>query len=169
MRSLPSVPLWGFLPNARSIDVVIGEIRRACGQTSLTEQFRTQDPVLGHYLIPDEPELLVILRAQGDRCCYRDGDIFSGSFSGMSQWERHEQGDEIVYILDGATTLTIMMDEDPQSFAMTAGILIVVTQGHWHQFHSPDGVTVMTITLQPTEHIHADDPRSIALSARCAS
>lgn len=100
---------------------------------------------------------------------YRDGGIFSGSFSGMSQWERHEQGDEIVHILDGATTLTIMTDEGPQSFTMTAGMLIVIPQGHWHQFHSPDGVTVMTITPQPTEHIHADDPRSIALSARCAS
>src|SRR4030095_16267383 len=51
---------------------------------------------------------------------YRDGGIFSGSFSGISQWERHEQGDEIVHILDGATTLTIMTDEGPQSFEMTA-------------------------------------------------
>jgi mannose-6-phosphate isomerase-like protein (cupin superfamily) len=51
---------------------------------------------------------------------------------------------------------------------MTAGMMIVVPQGHWHQFHSPDGVTVMTVTPQPTEHIHADDPRSIELSARCA-
>jgi mannose-6-phosphate isomerase-like protein (cupin superfamily) len=51
---------------------------------------------------------------------------------------------------------------------MTAGMMIVVPQGHWHQFQSPDGVTVMTVTPQPTEHIHADDPRSIELSARCS-
>jgi hypothetical protein len=84
-----------------------GEIRRARGQISLTEQFRTQakleeqwtvcglaqelgvhrnwlytrirngtlpatrHAVIGHYLIPDAPELLAQLRAQRNRCCYR--------------------------------------------------------------------------------------------------
>ena len=55
---------------------------------------------------------------------YRDGGIFSGSFSGISEWERHEKGDEIVHILDGATRLTIMTDEGPESFEMTAGMMI---------------------------------------------
>ena len=85
---------------------LVGEIRRARGQISLTEQFRTQakvegqwtvfglsqelgvhrnwlytrirkgtllatrHAVIGHYLVPDEPELLATLRAQRDRCCY---------------------------------------------------------------------------------------------------
>ncbi len=97
---------------------------------------------------------------------YRDGGIFSGSFWGESQWERHQKGDEIVHILDGATTLTIMTDDVPQSFEMTAGMMIVIPQGHWHLFRAPDGVTLMTITPQPTEHLHADDPRSRELSAR---
>jgi len=97
---------------------------------------------------------------------YRDGGIFTGGFSGISQWERHEQGDEIVHVLDGATKLTIITDDGPQAFEMKAGMLVVVPQGCWHRFHSPDGVTIMTVTPQPTEHIHADDPRSIELSAR---
>lgn len=86
---------------------LVGEIRRARGQISLTEQFKTQPkidgcwtvfglaqelavhrnwlytrirqgtlpakrhPVVGHYLIPDEPQMLATLRAQRDRCCYR--------------------------------------------------------------------------------------------------
>ena len=85
----------------------MGEVRRARGQISLTEQFRTQaqlegqwtvfglaqalavhrnwlytrirngslpatrHPVLGHYLIPDTPEIMTMLRAQRSRCCYR--------------------------------------------------------------------------------------------------
>jgi DNA invertase Pin-like site-specific DNA recombinase len=85
---------------------VVGTIRRARGQISLTEQFRTQakidgqwtvfglaqalgvhrnwlyarirkgtlpatrHAVIGHYLIPDEPELLASLSAQRARCCY---------------------------------------------------------------------------------------------------
>ena len=97
---------------------------------------------------------------------YRDGGIFSGSIWGESQWERHQKGDEIVHVLDGATTVTIMMDDGPQSFEMTAGMMIVIPQEHWHLFQAPDGVTLMTITPQPTEHIHADDPRSRELSAR---
>lgn len=99
---------------------------------------------------------------------YRDGGIFGGSFSGESPWERHLQGDEIVHILDGAATLTLLADErsDPRSFEMTAGMMVVVPQGYWHCFHAPVGVTVLTVTPQPTEHLPADDPRSIALSAR---
>jgi DNA invertase Pin-like site-specific DNA recombinase len=86
---------------------LVGEVRRARGQISLTEQFRTQaklegqwtvfglaqelavhrnwlytrirngtlpatrHPVLGHYLIPDTPEIMTSLRAQRERCCYR--------------------------------------------------------------------------------------------------
>jgi hypothetical protein len=86
---------------------LVGEIRRARGQISLTEQFKTQakidghwtvfglaqelavhrtwlytrirqgtlpakrHPVVGHYLIPTEPEVLATLRAQREHCCYR--------------------------------------------------------------------------------------------------
>lgn len=85
----------------------VAELRRAHGQISLTEQFKTQakidgqwtifglaqalevhrnwlytrihngslaatrHPVMGHYLIPDDPDLLAKLRAQRARCCYR--------------------------------------------------------------------------------------------------
>ena len=93
---------------------------------------------------------------------FRDGSVFAGSFSGESPWERHRKGDELVHILDGAATLTIMTDSGPQSFAMTAGMLIVVPQGHWHRFHAPDGVTVLTATPQPTDHTAAADPRTVA-------
>jgi mannose-6-phosphate isomerase-like protein (cupin superfamily) len=93
---------------------------------------------------------------------YRDGSIFAGSFSGDSPWERHPHGDELVHILDGATTLTIMTDDGPRSFEMQKGMLIVVPQGHWHRFHAPEQVTVLTATPQPTDHTVAVDPRIIA-------
>ena len=102
---------------------------------------------------------------------YRDGGVFGGSFSGESQWERHQKGDEIVYILDGATTLTLVEDDNAalQSLEMKTGMMVVIPQGCWHLFQSPDGVTIMTITPQPTEHITADDPRSIELFGRLAA
>lgn len=91
---------------------------------------------------------------------FRDGAVFAGSFSGESDWERHRNGDELVHILDGATTLTIIIDDEPQVFEMTGGMLVVVPQGCWHRFQAPDGVTVLTMTPQPTDHTTEDDPRT---------
>ena len=51
---------------------------------------------------------------------YRDGAVFTGKFAGESAWERHPNGDEIVQIVDGATTLHVMTADGPQSFALKA-------------------------------------------------
>ena len=90
---------------------------------------------------------------------FRDGSIFAGRFSGDTPWERHRKGDELVHVLDGAATLTIMTDEGPRVFELRAGMLIVVPQGHWHRFEAPGGVTVLSATPQPTDHTDAADPR----------
>ncbi|HEX5529876.1 MAG TPA: cupin domain-containing protein [Methylomirabilota bacterium] len=92
---------------------------------------------------------------------FRDGSVFAGRFSGETAWERHAKGDELVQILDGAATLTVMTGDGPRSFALSAGMLIVVPQGHWHRFEAPDGVTVLSATPQPTEHTVAPDPPAI--------
>jgi len=91
---------------------------------------------------------------------FRGGGIFAGSFSGESPWERHANGDELVHILDGAAILTIIIDDEERVFEMTGGMLVVVPQGCWHRFYSSDGVTVLTMTPQPTEHTTKEDPRS---------
>lgn len=90
---------------------------------------------------------------------YRDGGVFAGSFQGTSPWERHPNGDELVHVLAGATTLTVVTDDGPRILDMRAGMLTVVPQGCWHRFESPDGVTVLTMTPQPTDHTTAEDPR----------
>jgi mannose-6-phosphate isomerase-like protein (cupin superfamily) len=92
---------------------------------------------------------------------FRDGAIFAGSFSGETPWERHRKGDELVQILDGAASLTIMTEAGPQSFSLTAGMLIVVPRGCWHRFHAPQAVTLLSATPQPTDHSPAEDPRAI--------
>ena len=90
---------------------------------------------------------------------FRDGGVFAGSFDGESPWERHTKGDELVHILKGRTRLTLLTDDGPQVLEMSAGMLTVVPQNTWHRFHAPDGVTVLTVTPQPTDHSTADDPR----------
>lgn len=91
---------------------------------------------------------------------FRDGGIFVGRFSGHTAWERHRLGDELVHVLDGAATLTIMTDDGPQSVRLAAGMLVVVPEGRWHRFDAPDGVTVLSATPQPTDHTAAADPRT---------
>jgi mannose-6-phosphate isomerase-like protein (cupin superfamily) len=93
---------------------------------------------------------------------YRDGAIFTAKFAGKSAWERHPNGDEIVHVIDGATTLHLITSEGRQSLTLSAGMMVVVPQNAWHQFESPGGVCVMTATPQPSEHIRADvdDPRT---------
>ncbi|MDJ0942630.1 MAG: cupin domain-containing protein [Kiloniellales bacterium] len=90
---------------------------------------------------------------------FREGGIFAGSFQGDSAWERHTQGDELVQILDGAATLTVLTGEGPQVLEMKAGMLAVVPQNCWHRFSAPEGVSLMTATPQPTDHSTAEDPR----------
>ena len=94
---------------------------------------------------------------------FRDGNIFSAKFAGEGAWERHPNGDELVQIVDGATTLHFMTEDGLQSFALGAGMMVIVPQGMWHRFVSPDGVTVMTATPKPTEHLTVDveDPRTL--------
>ena len=95
---------------------------------------------------------------------YRDGAIFTAKFAGKSAWERHPQGEEIVQIVDGATTLHLLTPEGRQSLTLGAGMVVIVPQNTWHQFEAPEGVSVMTATPQPTEHVRVDieDPRTVA-------
>ena len=94
---------------------------------------------------------------------FRDGNIFSARFTGDGAWERHPNGDELVQIVDGSATLYTMTDDGPKSYAVSAGMVIIVPQGTWHRFHSPDGVSLMTATPKPTEHLTVDveDPRTL--------
>ena len=92
---------------------------------------------------------------------YRDGAIFSSKFAGTSYWERHPQGDEIVQIANGTTTLHLVTSEGRQSLRLAAGMVAIVPQGAWHRFEAPDGVSVITVTPLPTEHLDVGDPQQL--------
>ena len=44
-------------------------------------------------------------------------------------------------VADGATTFHIMTDDGPQSYALKAGMVVIVPQGEVARFEAPDGVT----------------------------
>jgi mannose-6-phosphate isomerase-like protein (cupin superfamily) len=94
---------------------------------------------------------------------YRDGALFGIKFSGKDHWESHLTGDELIHILDGEATLEIVLDDGPQSLVLRAGMIAVIPQGAWHRFLSPEGVTLMSATPFPGEHIEldVDDPRTV--------
>ncbi|MEM7194279.1 MAG: cupin domain-containing protein [Pseudomonadota bacterium] len=92
---------------------------------------------------------------------YRDGGIFVGHYAGNSEWERHPIGDEIVFVLEGQTTLILLIDEVEQPNLLTAGKMLIVPANTWHRFETPDGVKIMSVTPQPGDHC-VDHPLSSA-------
>ena len=83
------------------------------------------------------------------------GAVFIGHYAGESAWERHVHGDEYVAVIDGTTELTMIVDGDDVTHTMSGGQFVIVPQGTWHRFRTPDEVKIMTITPQPTEHARA--------------
>ena len=82
---------------------------------------------------------------------YRDGGIFIVHYSGKSAWERHP-ADEFVMVVNGATTMTLVIDGGRHVVPMTPMQIVVVPAHTWHRFDTPDGVRALSITPQPTEH-----------------
>lgn len=83
---------------------------------------------------------------------YRDGGVFVGHWAGTSEWERHPAGDEIVMVIEGETTLTFLVEGNEQPAPLHGGELVVVPQGMWHKFDTPNAVKVLSVTPQPTDH-----------------
>jgi len=87
---------------------------------------------------------------------FGDGAVFIVHYAGQSAWERHP-GDEMVMVIDGATTMTFVIEGEHRLVPMTAMQFVVVPANTWHRFDTPDGVRALSMTPQPTEHC-LDDP-----------
>jgi len=87
---------------------------------------------------------------------FRDGNIYSAKFSGRAAWERHPND--------------IIVDDKVETHELGAGTTVVVPQGAWHRFHAPNGVSIVTATPRPTEHLTIDveDPRTLTDKKRSA-
>lgn len=83
---------------------------------------------------------------------YRDGAIFIAHYAGNSEWERHPAGDEIVLVIDGSTTLIMLVERSEVAHQLRSDEFRVVPQNTWHRFETPDVVKVLTVTPQPTDH-----------------
>ena len=73
----------------------------------------------------------------------------------------HEHTEQVMYILDGAVTMTI----EDETRTLTAGDTVVVNRGLEHELHSEQGVTFMeALAPVPLDHV-PDQTRDLVLGA----
>jgi hypothetical protein len=90
------------------------------------------------------------------------GDLQLGvmRFSGLTPWERHPGGDELLQVLDGAVDVTVLTDDGPVEVPLETGGIFVCPRGLWHRQRARPTVTLLFGTaVRTTEHSWADDPR----------
>lgn len=81
-------------------------------------------------------------------------------FSGLTPWERHPGGDELLQVLEGAVDVTVLTDDGPVQVSLEAGGIFVCPRGLWHRQRARPTVTLLFGTaVRTTEHSFADDPR----------
>ncbi len=85
------------------------------------------------------------------------------SYSGLTPWERHPDGDELLLALDGEADVTVLTDEGPVERKLRAGEAFVCPQGLWHRQRAEKSVSMLYGTpIDTTEISFADDPRVVA-------
>jgi len=83
-------------------------------------------------------------------------------FVGLTPWERHPGGDELLYIIAGSVEVTIRSEDGSDTrFPLGVGGVCVVPRGLWHRQHAPDGVALLFATpIEGSINSWDDDPTS---------
>ncbi|PSB09519.1 hypothetical protein C7B62_12975 [Pleurocapsa sp. CCALA 161] len=80
-------------------------------------------------------------------------------YAGETPWERHVDGDEFFYLLEGELRVTLLT-EDMQEFVLTSGDTCIVPRNVWHRSKADSQVTLLALIA--SEHgavSYAEDPR----------
>jgi PhnB protein len=84
------------------------------------------------------------------------------SYTGLTPWERHPDGDELLLALDGEVEVTTLTDDGPVTRKLRAGEAFVCPQGLWHRQFAEKSVSMLYGTPIDTSEISmADDPRVV--------
>ena len=126
--------------------IVAAMTKEAPTAVSITDALGALTPLIGRTPESDEADWAATLGQVGN------AGIYVVDYSGASEWERHSQGDEIVMLLNGATTLFMLIDGEDVPYSLAEMELIVVPENTWHRFETPTRSQVMTVTPQPTDH-----------------
>jgi mannose-6-phosphate isomerase-like protein (cupin superfamily) len=92
---------------------------------------------------------------------FNEYSLGMGRYTGTSPWERHLNGDELLYVLDGDVTITVLTDGAPLEESLRAGSLFVVPRGLWHQLDAHPAVCILYASpgAEGAERTR-DDPRN---------
>ncbi len=90
-----------------------------------------------------------------DRAHFAEGRILSvfDYTTTWSYWERHPDGDELVYLLSGDVELLLEADGGRGAVRLRAGEAAIVPAGAWHRarVHAPSRLLFVTPTPRRTE------------------
>jgi PhnB protein len=88
------------------------------------------------------------------------------SYSGLTPWERHPDGDELLLALDGEIDVAVLTEEGPVTRKLRAGEVFVCPQGLWHRQRAEKSVSMLYGTPTETSEVSfADDPRVVVAKA----
>src|SRR6266446_1899836 len=81
-------------------------------------------------------------------------------YSGLTPWERHPDGDELLHPLEGEVDVTLLTDSGPTHVTVRAGSVFVCRRGLWHRQRPRPAVTMFFGTPTENEEVSwAEDPR----------
>jgi len=82
-------------------------------------------------------------------------------FAGLTPWEIHPDGDELLHVLEGEVEVTVLTEDGPLRDVLRAGSIFVVGRNLWHRQHARPSVTLLFSTpAERTAHSWAEDPRA---------
>jgi mannose-6-phosphate isomerase-like protein (cupin superfamily) len=100
-------------------------------------------------------------RANADFGMLNDYQLGLGRYTGQSPWERHRNGDELLYVMDGEVEITLLSEAGAEEREiLRSGSLFVVPRDRWHRLDTSDGVSIFFAS--PPEsgaERTGDDPR----------
>ena len=81
-------------------------------------------------------------------------------FAGLTPWEIHPDGDELLHVLEGEVEVTVLRDEGPVRATLRPGSVFVVGKNLWHRQQARPAVALLFATpASRTDHSWAEDPR----------
>ena len=98
--------------------------------TAIRDQFRSLDA-----------------RANEPLGSFDDSSIGIGRYvPGASPWERHNNGDELLIILDGKVRIEVLDENSSFCATLSEGSLFTVPRGRWHQLVAEAPVHILYVS-----------------------
>lgn len=86
-------------------------------------------------------------RANESLGSYDDANVGIGRYvPGASPWERHNNGDELLLILDGSVQIEVLDEQSSTRTNLPEGTLFVVPRGRWHQLVAEAPVHILYVS-----------------------